>query len=571
MTFSGSGITVHSTTFGSATSLTANVTIDAGAATGARDITVTNPDTGTGTGTGVFSVSDTPPPATNSAFSTSPSGGTPGGLLTGQPVVQVQTAAGAVVATDETTVVSLALQGGTGALTCTDGLAKPVVHGVATFSGCSVDLAGTYTLLATSVPVLTPATSSSFGVTTAAQTITFPALTGVRLDETAPVPGATASSGLAVAYSSATTGLCTVTTGGVITLLHAGTCTIDADQAGNATYGPAPRVSRGFAIATGDQAITFDVLADRTLAESPVTISATASSLLTVSFTSNSTSVCTVAGTSVSLLAVGTCSISADQAGDADWNAAATVTRTFGVTTAARYVVVSSRYLVVAGQPTLITAQLVDPGGHPVPTAGIVVIWSATGAGGSFGSSTSTTAADGTATVVFVTSRVVGTVHIVTATTPRLATGTSAAIVTAPAPPPTPSLTPTPSPTPTPAPTPTPTSTPTTVAAPRVTLPTWISSATTPENRSGVTVVAGERVTLTMRKPLIAGLIVEIWRQFPGSPWTSIAIRRVDADGTTNYTFDALGPARYRFRFPGGQGYHDAWGPVRVVWMTRPS
>jgi hypothetical protein len=138
-----------------------------------------------------------------------------------------------------------------------------------------------------------------------------------------------------VTYSTLTTGFCTVTSGGVITLLHAGDCTIDANQAGNGTYNPAPQVSRTFTIAAGNQTITFGALAAKTLAQSPVTIGATASSGLTVSFASNSLSVCTVSGTSVALLSVGTCSITAAQTGNADWNAASpTVTQTFGVSMA---------------------------------------------------------------------------------------------------------------------------------------------------------------------------------------------------------------------------------------------
>ena len=54
--FSGTGITVNSTTFNSAISLTANISITTGAATGARNVTVTNPNTLSGTLTGGFSV-----------------------------------------------------------------------------------------------------------------------------------------------------------------------------------------------------------------------------------------------------------------------------------------------------------------------------------------------------------------------------------------------------------------------------------------------------------------------------------------------------------------------------------
>ena len=44
MSFSGTGITVNSTTYVSSTTLTAVITIMAGATTGLRTVTVTNPD-----------------------------------------------------------------------------------------------------------------------------------------------------------------------------------------------------------------------------------------------------------------------------------------------------------------------------------------------------------------------------------------------------------------------------------------------------------------------------------------------------------------------------------------------
>jgi hypothetical protein len=162
----------------------------------------------------------------------------------------------------------------------------------------------------------------------------------------------------------------------------------------------------------------------------------------------------------------------------------------------------------------------------------------------------------------------------VTVTNPDTGTGTliggfsvTAAPIATPLPPPnpTPRRTPTPTPTPTPAPTPSPTPT-----EAHLTLPTWISSITTPANRSGVTVVEGERVTLATRTtPLVAGAIVEIWRQWAAGEWAPIAVRRVRAGGMASYSFSASRDARYRFRFPGGQGFRAAWGPVRVVWIAR--
>jgi hypothetical protein len=67
--FSGTGITVNSTTFVSASQLTANITIASNAATGARGVTVTNPDAGTGTGTGSFTVNAAPTVASTSPSS----------------------------------------------------------------------------------------------------------------------------------------------------------------------------------------------------------------------------------------------------------------------------------------------------------------------------------------------------------------------------------------------------------------------------------------------------------------------------------------------------------------------
>jgi hypothetical protein len=66
--FSGTGITVNSTSFVSSTEVSANVTIAPNASIGARNVTVTNPDTTSATGTGIFTVSAAP-----TVGSTSPS------------------------------------------------------------------------------------------------------------------------------------------------------------------------------------------------------------------------------------------------------------------------------------------------------------------------------------------------------------------------------------------------------------------------------------------------------------------------------------------------------------------
>ncbi len=80
------------------------------------------------------------------------------------------------------------------------------------------------------------------------------------------------------------------------------------------------------------QTITFAPLSNQPYGTAPFTVSATASSGLPVSFASTTSTVCTVAGSTVVLLEGGTCTIKATQAGNADYDAAAAVSRSFQVT-----------------------------------------------------------------------------------------------------------------------------------------------------------------------------------------------------------------------------------------------
>ncbi|UWX04860.1 hypothetical protein H1235_14630 [Pseudoxanthomonas sp. NC8] len=58
----------------------------------------------------------------------------------------------------------------------------------------------------------------------------------------------TSTSGLSVTFSSSTTSVCTITSGGILSFGSAGTCTINADQAGNSSFLAAPQVSRSFSV-----------------------------------------------------------------------------------------------------------------------------------------------------------------------------------------------------------------------------------------------------------------------------------------------------------------------------------
>jgi hypothetical protein len=105
-------------------------------------------------------------PTQHLAFTTQPGGGAAGAVWAQQPVVAVRNTLSQVVTTDNSTVVTLSIAtnpaGGT--LSCTSGLSRTVINGVATFSGCSINLgaATAYTLSATSNPAWTAAVSNGF-------------------------------------------------------------------------------------------------------------------------------------------------------------------------------------------------------------------------------------------------------------------------------------------------------------------------------------------------------------------------------------------------------------------------
>ena len=170
----------------------------------------------------------------------------------------------------------------------------------------------------------------SFAIGAASQTITFGTLAGKTYGDAPFAVTATASSGLPVAFSSLTTGVCTVA-GSTVTIVAAGSCTIRASQAGDASYDAALDVDRTFAVAKAAQTTTFGTLAGKTYGDAPFAVMATASSGLPVAFSSQTTGVCTVAGSTVTIVAAGTCTIRASQAGDANYNAALNVDRTFAV------------------------------------------------------------------------------------------------------------------------------------------------------------------------------------------------------------------------------------------------
>jgi hypothetical protein len=227
--------------------------------------------------------------------------------------------------------------------------------------------AGSYTLVVKATDVADNVSSASSTFTVKAdQTITFtsPAPSGATVGGATYTVTATATSGQPVTFTSATTSVCTVS-GSTVSFVGTGTCTINADQAGNAGYNPAPQVQQSFAV-RANQTITFNALSDRTYGDASFTVSATASSGLTVTFSSATSAVCTVSGNTVTLVAAGGCTINADQAGDSTYNAAAQVQRSFTVAKANQTIHFGSSAPTTRAAGTTYTPSATATSGLPV-------------------------------------------------------------------------------------------------------------------------------------------------------------------------------------------------------------
>ncbi|TAG44548.1 MAG: hypothetical protein EAZ30_17200, partial [Betaproteobacteria bacterium] len=131
-----------------------------------------------------------------------------------------------------------------------------------------------------------------------------------------------------VTLTSATSSVCTISSGTVNGLI-AGTCTIQAAQLGSSDYSPAS-ASLSFPINAATQTLSF-AAAPRINVGSTGTVTATSNQALsTVTLTSATLPVCTISSGTVSGVSTGTCTINAAAPSGASY-LAATASLSFGV------------------------------------------------------------------------------------------------------------------------------------------------------------------------------------------------------------------------------------------------
>ena len=198
-----------------------------------------------------------------------------------------------------------------------------ILAGPATISGNIITLtgAGTVTVRAmqtgNEMYAAANPVDQSFTINKASQSINFPALANKTYGDTPVNLTATATSGLPVSFK-IVSGPASVS-GNMLTIIGAGTVTVQAEQIGNVNYLAASPVPSSFVVLKAIQTITMPTIPDKTFNDAPFTLTATASSGLPVSYSIVS-GPATVSGNTVTLTGVGTVTVRATQAGNINFN-----------------------------------------------------------------------------------------------------------------------------------------------------------------------------------------------------------------------------------------------------------
>jgi gliding motility-associated-like protein len=161
-------------------------------------------------------------------------------------------------------------------------------------------------------------------VNKASQSITFGAIPAKTFGDPEFNPGATASSGLAVTYSSSEPGIANVVNN-MIYITGAGSAIITASQAGDANYSPAADVQQAITVNKAGQVITFGPLPAVTYGDSDTDPGAVSSSGLTIIYSSNNVNVATILNGMIHITGAGNAVITASQPGNANFEPAADV------------------------------------------------------------------------------------------------------------------------------------------------------------------------------------------------------------------------------------------------------
>lgn len=204
------------------------------------------------------------------------------------------------------------------------------------FNTTTGELSGTPTSVSAGT-VVSISASNGFGTGTGSttviinpgsQTITFGALSPVTYGASPFNLTATGgASGNAVTYVSSNTSVATIS-GNTVTIVGAGSTDITASQSGNADYNAAVDVTQTLVVNQASQTITFNALPNKQTTDPPYALTATGgASGNPITYVSSNTAVATIAGNIVTIVGAGNTTITASQAGNANYSAAADVSQ----------------------------------------------------------------------------------------------------------------------------------------------------------------------------------------------------------------------------------------------------
>jgi len=175
--------------------------------------------------------------------------------------------------------------------------------------------------------------SISISVNKFTQSITFtqPAAMNTRSGSQALTATSSAGNSYAVTLTSNYPLICSISNRAIV-VVKSGTCSITASQSGDGTYQSATSITKTFVISKATQTITFNQPAAMSVTSDTQTLTATSSAggSYPISFASADSGICAIeSGSVIRVVSAGTCSITASQAGDDTYTAAASVVKTF--------------------------------------------------------------------------------------------------------------------------------------------------------------------------------------------------------------------------------------------------
>ena len=188
-------------------------------------------------------------------------------------------------------------------------------------------------------------------VNKADQTIAFGPLAGKTFGDADFTIGASASSGLAVTFSIVSGPA--VIFGNTVHISGAGTVMVRASQSGDSNYNAAPDVDQPFIVSRAAQTITFVTLDNKTYGDAAFVVTASGgASGNPVTFTALGN--CSSSGLNGGLIAItgaGSCTVTASQAGNANYNAAPDVPRSFTINRASAVFIINDYSGIYDGLP----------------------------------------------------------------------------------------------------------------------------------------------------------------------------------------------------------------------------